>query len=243
MVAAHLSDRGCEHDEQVIAFGIALQRIAHAWLGEDRLRIMTAQQGVQLALDGRAQQQWKARVIDAEVQAYAFCRTLGVQCLGQLDQRIDVGQAHQAEAHAPAIACGAVMPLMQFVHPGRKLPGQLGANSPTLAAAAGDGHDACATAYRLFAQGCQPRVDEGAVLPGKTLAVDVIRRPASELVEPGAADIRRAARLAAMLAIGPTSGAIGLEQPTHQRGRQGRGGQQHAAAEQTGPMHQASQRG
>lgn len=37
--------------------------------------------------------------------------------------------------------------------------------------------------------------------------------------------------------------AIGLEQALHQGRRQGRGGEQHAAAEQAGPVHQPRQGG
>ena len=254
MVPADLGHRGGQHDEELVGLCAGIELGADFGQREHSISLMTLQTVVQLPLDGRADQQRKLRVVDAQMDAQPFRRSKPVQRQSGLEQGFDVGHAHQTEADALAAGrVDAMVLLVQFdgslAHQGCKV---LRGLCPVLgwlgwarqrhqhATAAGLGGGKLGKRRTAVA-------GEGRVRSFKDVGLVAFDLGLPKFVQPGAADRRRCLGSAglfppvALEVLTPI--AVGLEQALHQRGRQRRRRQQHPRAEQAGPVHQSGQRG
>ena len=100
MVAPDLGDRTAEHDEEVVGLGVGVEAAADLGSSKDRVGRAAVECGVQLVLDGRADQQRILRVVGAEVNLRVFGRAERVEGQCDVDQWGDVRHADQAEADA-----------------------------------------------------------------------------------------------------------------------------------------------
>ncbi|MNQ70176.1 hypothetical protein D3C85_848060 [compost metagenome] len=98
MVAADFGDRRAKHDKQLLRLVEVGQALANVGQREYRIGLLALEGGIQPAFDGRAQQQGKLRVVDAQVNPRACGGTQAKQGEGHIEQRFDIGHAHQAEA-------------------------------------------------------------------------------------------------------------------------------------------------
>lgn len=224
VIPAHFSNGGGEYDENLIWIRVGVDLLAQFGVFEQRGGVVALEQAIQPLLNGRAHQQRVVRVIDAEVDALPGRCPLSDQIAGDQGQRVDVGEADQAEADALAAArVGLVVAVMQAGDGGWQGLCQIGTN--LFAAGAGDGQrqDFCLAPLRGLVEAGQALFDKGGM--GAAVAADgvVIRGFGSEFVKPGAADLGRSLRLTAVLGKFCPPSAVGLEQAFDQRGRQGGG--------------------
>ena len=73
-IAAHFANRRREYNEYMIGFRMCIDRLANFRQRVDGLRLATVERGIQPILDGRAQQQRKARVIHTQMNAVILGR-------------------------------------------------------------------------------------------------------------------------------------------------------------------------
>ena len=102
VVAAHLRHGRAKHDEHLVGGAVSVNTLAQIGAIKHGVRRATVQHGVQPLLDGRAQQQRKARVVHAQVHLPACGHILAKQSQCYVHQRLDVGHTHQAKADALA---------------------------------------------------------------------------------------------------------------------------------------------
>ena len=100
VVAAHFRHGRTEHDEHLVGGFIPINALAQVGAVKHRFRLATVEHGVQPLLNGRAQQQRKARVVHAQMHLPACGHALVKQRQRHVHQRLDVGHAHQAKADA-----------------------------------------------------------------------------------------------------------------------------------------------
>ncbi len=150
----------------------------------------------------------------------------GIQCeqrLRHLRQRLDIGHAQQAAADAAAIGSQGVMDLMQLQHGRQQVAGQLLAYLWAPTTLKRQRQDLRLPPYCLPGQLLHALIDKATVCRQQAVAVAVTRLPASEFVEPGAADFQWCARFTPVGLIYPAAGAVGVEQAADQRRWQGGG--------------------
>ena len=253
VVSPHFGDGRREDDEEVVAFRAVFQLVADARQREHGVGLVALERGVQRPLDLGPDQHGVAGVVGAQVNPTAFGGAQAVKAAGDVEERVDVGHPHEAEAD-PFAGDGvdAVMVTVQrkrlVAQQRGQLPADVGlAAGRVCAADSGDWHVDDGGAPPDFRGGRQPgdaAFDEGAVAGQKARAVRVFAMVAgggAEFVEPGAAHVqRRAGAPAVALEFGP-AGGVGEVQALHQCRWQGRRGQQHPAAEQAGPMYEAGE--
>ncbi len=84
MVAAHFGHGAAQHDEQVVGLGVGVDEGAQGGAVQRGVVVVfgtsAVEQGVQLLLNGRAQQQRELRVVHAQVNAHVALQA-GRQCI------------------------------------------------------------------------------------------------------------------------------------------------------------------
>jgi hypothetical protein len=183
-------------------------------------------------------------VIGAKVDAQLIGCAQPVQGLGHGNQGFDIGHAQQAEADGlPGERVDAVVGAVQGLHHRqRRLCKAFGGLLAILRQGA-QGHTSKAPARcPLVGQLRQALLREGLVRGAKLFAAGAHAVFCAELIDPqhGAAGRPLGRTLGVVLRAALQ---IGLEQGLHQIGRQGGRRQQHAGAEQAGPVHQPGECG
>ena len=239
MVAAHFGDGAAQYDEQMVAFGVGVDQGSQGralQYGVVSAPGSTAvEPGVELTLDGRAGQQRKLRVVDA--QMHVHFRIDGAQLVDgpcHVVQRSDVG--HTDQAHADAFAADGVdgVVLGQLVQFPGMLQYQMGKGLVPLRLVVVDAapfirhcRDLCQAARLGLGQPCDALLHiTGMGLP-EAGAVRAVLRGLLKFVDPQAAGIDWLARtFAAVLLMHRAPGTVGQEQTLHQcRWQRGRGQQ------------------
>ena len=248
MVASDLGDRRAKHDEDLVRRTTGVDALAHIRQVEDGRRPAPVQRRVDATLDGRADQQRKLRVVDAQVNLHTRRRAQPVQRQSHLDQRFDVGHADQSEADTAATVRveGVMLPMQRQ----RGITCQSGESCGLLVSGNPGQRQRLQPHPPAHFNLDQPLGTACGEVPVSGLErgrIAAVGDGLAELVEPQTADRGRAPGRTGLLATvalelqAPVP--VGLEQTLHQGWRQRGRRQQHPCAQHPGPVHQPGQCG
>src|SRR5450830_884481 len=112
------------------------------------------------------------------------------QRLGDLEQRLDIGHAHQPETDAFAtLGTGLTVPCVGRQHGRTHVVRKLTSNGFVVLACYVQGQQLTAAACRLLVEGLYPRLDELAVLLNKVRGVLTGSHLGRELIHPQTSDL------------------------------------------------------